>query len=101
MINYLRFMERRGVVPGRARPITHSGKRYLVYQFALRAFPPGATTATHWSAVIADGYAATPAELAAALDAFESRRDRPAKVPPDAAAAGEDPSSRPLGSIAV
>ena len=74
MINYLRFMEQSGMVRGRARPISHSGKRYLVYQCALRAFPAGTRIASsHWSAVIADGCAATPAELAAALDAFESR----------------------------
>ena len=72
MISYL--LEQSGVVPGRARPISYSGKRYLVYQWALRAFPRGTIIASsRWSAVIADGHAATPAELAAALDAFEAR----------------------------
>ena len=59
----------------RARRFRYRGKNYTAYFSGLPSLPAGAlVAASHWCAVIARGHAATADELAAALDAIETKR---------------------------
>ena len=57
------------------RQFLHAGKSYIAYESGVPGFKPGTLVATGYTVtVVADGHDPTPDELAAALDAVDTKR---------------------------